>query len=401
MPEVENRCLHCGKQTTNPKFCDRSCAAAHNNATTPKRGPEGACESCQKPVSKRRKLCDACRAEREEHQRREQAGILTIRNLRGEPLDVKAFRASTSSCVTFSIFRWGGTSKFDGQATCGELVDLLLGILASEPEYIQSTDAGRYAAMLLDFRAFEFEDWQGSTKQRRPVATTPLIKSDWAIREWIESHLRQDEEPLMATFAVDAAAFMKAHAFGQYVSRASAEDDAPSWRIEPVFARELLERQNGGSGWSCLQDKRLKRDITRQVGGLWVLAKVPEKSSITAPYRDGAILLKPGEWFLYQVERCHVSESFFDFPTLRVETSDPAPYDLGGRACFTGGIAMQESGEVLRPIMSTDALGSYGFVRRMADKPTVRIPLRWITAIVEIDERGWRNKPLPTWGILR
>lgn len=33
-----NKCLECGKETTNAKFCSRSCSASYNNRKYPKRG---------------------------------------------------------------------------------------------------------------------------------------------------------------------------------------------------------------------------------------------------------------------------------------------------------------------------------------------------------------------------
>ncbi len=50
-------CPTCGRETNNPQFCSRSCAAKRNNVLAPKRRPEGKCFACGSPVPKRNKYC--------------------------------------------------------------------------------------------------------------------------------------------------------------------------------------------------------------------------------------------------------------------------------------------------------------------------------------------------------
>lgn len=54
-------CLYCGKVTSNPKFCSRSCAASYNNKKYPKRKPEGSCAVCGEAINSSRKYCKNCR----------------------------------------------------------------------------------------------------------------------------------------------------------------------------------------------------------------------------------------------------------------------------------------------------------------------------------------------------
>ena len=51
------RCLFCNKETTNPKFCGRSCAASFNNKKVPKRKPEHKCIDCGKLITANRSRC--------------------------------------------------------------------------------------------------------------------------------------------------------------------------------------------------------------------------------------------------------------------------------------------------------------------------------------------------------
>ena len=50
---ASGRCETCGRPTSNPRFCSRSCAAVSNNAASPKRKPEGECQRCRTVVSRR------------------------------------------------------------------------------------------------------------------------------------------------------------------------------------------------------------------------------------------------------------------------------------------------------------------------------------------------------------
>jgi 5-methylcytosine-specific restriction endonuclease McrA len=56
-----NHCLNCGKETANPKYCSRSCAAQSTNRLYPKRKKRRYyCQTCGIKVPPRRKYCDSC-----------------------------------------------------------------------------------------------------------------------------------------------------------------------------------------------------------------------------------------------------------------------------------------------------------------------------------------------------
>lgn len=50
-------CRGCNRETPNPKFCSRSCAATFNNQKYPKRKPEGSCLECGIVISTALKYC--------------------------------------------------------------------------------------------------------------------------------------------------------------------------------------------------------------------------------------------------------------------------------------------------------------------------------------------------------
>jgi hypothetical protein len=53
-------CLNCTRETANPKFCSRSCAATYNNKHHPKRSLESTCKRCQGPCTRQRTYCRKC-----------------------------------------------------------------------------------------------------------------------------------------------------------------------------------------------------------------------------------------------------------------------------------------------------------------------------------------------------
>lgn len=63
-------CIHCGQETSNPKFCSRSCSASYNNTRTPRRQPkERFCERCQESMGgirhgRRIWVCEDCKLRR-------------------------------------------------------------------------------------------------------------------------------------------------------------------------------------------------------------------------------------------------------------------------------------------------------------------------------------------------
>lgn len=57
-------CLNCQAETTNPRFCSRSCAATVNNKIYIKSKPKHNCIVCNIPVSARKKYCTECKKQK-------------------------------------------------------------------------------------------------------------------------------------------------------------------------------------------------------------------------------------------------------------------------------------------------------------------------------------------------
>lgn len=58
---MNTKCLNprCNKETENPKYCSRSCAAAVNNATNPKRIRTNQCKICSKSILSSQVYCSS------------------------------------------------------------------------------------------------------------------------------------------------------------------------------------------------------------------------------------------------------------------------------------------------------------------------------------------------------
>jgi hypothetical protein len=55
-----HKCNNCGNETTNPKFCNKSCAASFNNKRFPKRKPQNICKDCSVVITSGRTRCKPC-----------------------------------------------------------------------------------------------------------------------------------------------------------------------------------------------------------------------------------------------------------------------------------------------------------------------------------------------------
>jgi hypothetical protein len=77
-------CPVCGRETRNPLFCSRSCAAKRNNVLAPKRRLSGQCRVCSCPVPRRNKYCSEHRPD--------------TRLDRSRPIGAVADRSDHSAC---------------------------------------------------------------------------------------------------------------------------------------------------------------------------------------------------------------------------------------------------------------------------------------------------------------
>ena len=72
------KCIHCGADTGNPKFCSMSCSASYNNRKFPKRwaGDRGCCGSCGCTLSRKQAKYCSIKCQQELGKRDKRAAIL-------------------------------------------------------------------------------------------------------------------------------------------------------------------------------------------------------------------------------------------------------------------------------------------------------------------------------------
>lgn len=84
-------CITCNKETTNPKFCSKSCAATYNNKMVPKRYKTNKCLKCSDLIWKDRTYCRAC--------------WRTVRNLNWRQKTLGEFRIGNANQYGYPMIR--------------------------------------------------------------------------------------------------------------------------------------------------------------------------------------------------------------------------------------------------------------------------------------------------------
>ena len=186
LPNTMNTCKACGKRTTNPRFCDRSCAATFNNRRKPKRTPEGQCCGCGAVIPSRQGVCSACKEAQARAERDRAEGFFTICRLDGSAERVKT---TPTSLVTRTVVAPIHTREFSGADRAAEVFKILLGILAVGPTWLRPEERARYAALFHDLAGFPVR-----TCDRSPLAETlPISDLPRAAHQWLGSLSRSDD----------------------------------------------------------------------------------------------------------------------------------------------------------------------------------------------------------------
>lgn len=139
-------CVNCGKETNNPRYCSRSCAAQKNNRTSPKRGPEGRCVDCGTAIPSNATRCAVCKAKAESQARAakecEKNNIHSFRTINGELIDLPLPRAHVSKAFVYTPSSFAIGKITPGQP-CGVLLDQLIGVVFAKPGYLRAGDVCR------------------------------------------------------------------------------------------------------------------------------------------------------------------------------------------------------------------------------------------------------------------
>lgn len=373
----DGKCLECGRPTENPKFCGRACAARHNNRKNPKRRSEEKCAECGSPVPAAKRVCLGC-----QRRSREQAeSTRTWRSPGGEIVQRQVASVNVTSRVVFDI-SGPGIQRFPLASRSGPFLEALLGLCYTDPPYVRAQDAPRYASLLDSLMTFRLSDarWNDNAA---PVAVqdVPLSYLGLAIRCWIRSFFGEEHHPLMASYALDTACFIDAHAGGKYFSgRKSMPAEIPP--MVEVRDRPIV---------NCVNDPKFKKEMTDgNIGGVVVLAEI--KGSV-------AELLGPGAKCYLQVQRCHLSTKWDDYHAILAKDDEPKEYDIAEALWFQGRMLMRGTNP---PLSAREA----SFHDCIAASPSecehegvqIVFPVRWIThAVREQPDQNYELLPVPKW----
>lgn len=365
-------CEACGAQTTNPRFCSRSCAAKINNVVAPKRRVQGTCPSCFKPMSKREAKCLECRW-------RDKQG-LTIYHLRG-PEGKVALESPIVCAETVRVFRYSWMSRrIDLKRTqCGEVIDRLLTIIACKAEYLSEWECGWLAVMLIALKEHVPQRHYKVSGAGKPVSKQPISLIGACLEDWISSHDNQAVRTL-SSFALATAEFVKAHVLGH-----PARDRIHKWEIQGMVDSGKPRQALVGS-FGFLDSPRFKKyAITSEVYGI-VAAKVPEHHSVEF-VRKSLGPLKAGDHFYFEIERCHLSKGLYEGSFFTIK-GKPEGIRLHKNFEFRGKLlCSDDETSVEMPLTAFVPRGYEGY-----------LPASWIQYEVYCGEdMDWRAQLLPSW----
>lgn len=381
-----NQCLACGKETKNPKFCDRSCAAKYNNRTSPKRRPEGKCARCGAVNPCGRKYCEACRAELNRQAARKSENIRSWRTLAGVEKEAKIDRAWVSRTTVFDTH---GPSLSAGTPS-GQLIDRLIGICFAGAEYLRPDDARRHVVFLDHLKEFAFERYEWKRPSRViQVKDIPIDGLSLALERWIFSFFGEGHHALMPSYALDTATFIERHAVGYY------HYHPESWRIKPI-----VEDQDSRRELIRFCTPQFKKEFTERMGRSHVIARVPAGGRICDG--SGTDFASEGDEFLASLSRCHLSSNFYDGYAYHYSSREEnaGRYDISADFIFRSKVLSSRSA-LPRPPAAIDYFlnGRFDSRRGSGDQSgyfevELDLPARWITHTVEYPENIWRNRTL-------
>lgn len=364
---TERPCQVCSSATTNPKFCSRACAASHNNRTSPKRRPEGACGECGGAILRRKHYCDVCAPVVAERERKDKEAAAVRRR--------EEMEGRRNERIVFTVPADIARSLPD-EPTCGDLLDVLIALVHTKPSYITQEDQCRYLVLLNELKAYGFiaTDWSTESEREVWVEELSLTMLDHALRWWIESSYDESHHPLMLIYTIDVGVFILAHAYGMY----ERTDDSPSvsWQLAPLLPATWPH--------GFPYDPMFKASITQRIAGLHVVVKVPPGGRCVWS-ESSEVEFEAGDAFLARILRCHLS--WAGGAPMNLEAVDDSEPRISLSRQF------RIPCEILVPVEHDDPLRSSHLKRRM------KVPGRWITHAVADMERGetLQVTPVPEW----
>ena len=377
----------CAKETSNPRFCSKSCAASVNNQNSPKRKAGGECERCYTAIPRRRRYCQACQlivraeaeAERAESARRCREHYRTWLNLSGERREGPTREVSVNLSFRIDLdhlsMKKRRTLREDDSA--GELLDYLIGLCFTYPMYLRRTDADRYITLLNELKEFRTFDRTTIRLHECAVRDVPIRSLRFALKSWVDSYFAKGCHPMMPAYAMDTGRFVEFHIRGeQLLQQGGARNlDPPYWGIEPLLSASENDR------WWNVFDKSFRREFSLRFGQTRVYCTVPSDGRVIHPEGFNYVnQLGPGSTFPFVISRCHLSQSL---PVYGITCQEqPLQFDLMAEFCFEGKMVIPHEEDPRREYVIS-----------------ATVPGRWITHAFTGWDKETQVVAVPRWGL--
>jgi hypothetical protein len=243
-------------------------------------------------------------------------------------------KVTASKTTVFDLSR-----RFKHDSNAGEFLDALIGLCAEPPEYLHPQDAVRYLYLLPLLKGFFNSIFTRPDLRGRLVANLTIEElCQWdVLQHWVHTYYGRgavEAHPLLAHFALDAAQFVMAHAYGRRQILREIGGEYHIYSVEPMV-KELKEPMYS----LTVTDKNFRREFTMENGWAWARARgvVPEGGRIKSLYVGRPDYAAPGAVFFFRIARCHLSESWNDCHVAAGEET-PRAFDLMDEFQFSGEI---------------------------------------------------------------
>lgn len=351
-------CHECGKETQNPRFCDRSCAARYNNRASPKRGLQGRCE-CGAAISSSARRCATCKEAAARQAEDHAAHRLRLHALDGAEVTVDYRPTDLHTRTVMSPWRHGHHPPLRIDSPASEAFAALFGVLASAPTWLRDVEVARYATLWRDLSQLPVPTRDREiVAERLPIAQLPRAFAYWSRRA------AQHADPLHLSYVLDAGELMWLLLDG------GREGDV---EVESVIGlpRYQLTRE-------FRDDRALRKSYTQdRIHGLTVKVRVPADGRIEGPDRE---CFGPGQELAVSLLRCHLSQPP-PYEPLSYETSWTLlePFDRARAFVFRAALVMSDGSEG-RPVPW--ATGREPAAVRYP--PLMEIPASWIDGVLDL-----------------
>ena len=354
--------------------------------TTPqpsaKRKPQGKCKQCGTAILTRLTYCPECKVQVAAAADRAARNMHRFRATTGEVRDLSLPKPWIHQTMVFELHPPGGRRPTLADP-CGAFLDTLLGIVFERPPYVHPDDVCRYAAWIDAFRQYTHRDYTGPKPRDVPVERLPLSRLHAALGNWVRDELHnRGGHVLGPTWAIDAANFIHAHAFGEY----DIGYHRLPWRIQGLIDCERAAR---GERFELNHDSYFKNEMTRVLKDTWVRCRVPEGGSV--PDRDAReTVYRAGDSFIFVIMRCHLTQGNGSEPPATLMKVPARDYDIAADLEFRGFVLAG---------LDSERTALEGYDNRQS-YPAI-VPLRWITHARLWNENDRRDEfvAVPNWTV--